>query len=443
MFENLTQKLENALSTLKGHGKITEINVAQTLKEVRRTLISADVSYKVAKSFTDKVLKNALGENVLSSIKPGQLLIKIIKDELTELMGGEMKSIDLKGKNSIFLISGLQGSGKTTFSAKLANYIKLKTNKKILLVACDIYRPAAIEQLKVLAKSIDVDVYSEDNSYDPVQISKNAKHFALENNYEYTIIDTAGRLSIDEKMMNEILNIKKIVNPNETLFVVDSMTGQDAVNTAKIFNDVLNFDGIILTKLDGDTRGGAALTIKSIVNKPIKFIGTGEKISGIELFYPNRMAERILGMGDVISLVEKAQAQFDENQARKLSKKIAKNNFDFNDFLDQIKKIKKMGNFKDLISMMPGFSSKVNNLDIDEDPFKKFEVIINSMTKNERSNPKIIDLSRRKRIAKGSGINTDEINQLLKKFEGMGKILKKIQMGGMNNMINMFKNKFK
>ena len=439
MFNTLTEKLNSAFHVLKGHGKITEINVAETLKEVRRALLDADVSFKIAKEFTQRVKEKSLGKNVLTDLRPGQLMVKIVKDELTELMGGEHEGVNLSENPSIILLSGLQGSGKTTFGGKLANYLKKKKGKNPLLVACDVYRPAAIDQLKLLGEQIKVDVYSEEGSKDPVSISKNSLKYAKENKKNIVIIDTAGRLAIDDVLMNEIGNIKDATNPGEILFVVDSMTGQDAVNTAKAFNDVLNFNGVVLTKLDGDTRGGAALTIKSVVNKPIKFIGNGEKLDAIDIFYPERMADRILGMGDVVSLVERAQDVYDEKKARELSKKIAKNKFGFDDFLNQINQIKKMGNLKDTVSMIPGMS-QMKDVDIDNDSFKHIEALIQSMTPKERSNPKIIDHNRKKRIAKGAGREIQEINALLKQFEQMSKMMKMVQSGGASKLMSMMQN---
>ena len=439
MFNNLTEKLNSAFHVLKGHGKITEINVAETLKEVRRALLDADVSFKIAKEFTQRVKEKSIGKNVLTDLRPGQLMVKIVKDELTELMGGEHEGINLSENPSIILLSGLQGSGKTTFGGKLANYLKKKKGKNPLLVACDVYRPAAIDQLKLLGSQINVDVYTEDDNKDPVVIAKNSLKFAKEHNKNLIIIDTAGRLAIDDVLMNEIGNIKNATKPSEILFVVDSMTGQDAVNTAKAFNDVLNFDGVVLTKLDGDTRGGAALTIKSVVNKPIKFIGNGEKLDALDIFYPERMADRILGMGDVVSLVERAQDVYDEKKARELSKKIAKNKFGFDDFLNQINQIKKMGNLKDTVSMIPGMS-QIKDVDIDNDSFKHIEALIQSMTPKERSNPKIIDHNRKKRIAKGAGRDVHEINALLKQFEQMSKMMKMVQSGGASKLMGMMQN---
>ena len=439
MFNNLTEKLNKAFHTLKGHGKITEINVAETLKEVRRALLDADVSYKIAKDFTKSVKEKAIGRNVLTDLRPGQLMIKIVKDELTQLMGSENVGINLSEIPSIILLAGLQGSGKTTFAGKLANYLKKKKGKNPLMVACDVYRPAAIDQLKVLGESIGIEVFSEDGNSDPIDIAKKSINHAKEKKNNIIIIDTAGRLAVDEKLMAEISNIKKSVNPSEILFVVDSMTGQDAVNTAKAFHDVLNFDGVVLTKLDGDTRGGAALTIKSVVSKPIKFVGIGEKLDALDVFYPERMADRILGMGDVVSLVEKAQEVYDEKEARELSKKISKNKFGFDDFLNQINQIKKMGNLKDTMNMIPGMS-QMKNVDIDNDSFKYIEAMIHSMTPNERSNPKIIDYSRKKRIAKGAGRDISEINALLKQFEQMSKMMKMVQSGGASKLMNMMQN---
>ncbi len=439
MFNNLSDKLDKAFHVLKGHGKITEINVAETLKEVRRALLDADVNFKIAKEFTNRVKEKALGQNVLTTLNPGQLLVKIVKDELTELMGGETVGINLGGSPTVILMSGLQGSGKTTFSGKLANYLKNKKSKQVLLVGCDVYRPAAINQLQVVGEQIGVEVYAEVGNQNPVEISENAIKHAKANSKNVVIIDTAGRLAVDDEMMTEISNIHKAVNPQETLFVVDSMTGQDAVNTAKAFNDILNFEGVILTKLDGDTRGGAALSIKSVVNKPIKFIGTGEKMEAIDVFYPDRMADRILGMGDVVSLVERAQEQYDEEEARKIQKKIAKNQFGFDDFLKQIQQIKKMGNMKDLVGMIPGVGKAMKDVDIDDDAFKGIEAIIHSMTPLERSKPTIINNSRKKRIAKGSGTSVQEINQLMKQFNQMSKMMKMMQGGGGKRMMQMMK----
>ena len=439
MFNTLTEKLNSAFHVLKGHGKITEINVAETLKEVRRALLDADVSFKIAKEFTQRVKEKSIGKNVLTDLRPGQLMVKIVKDELTQLMGGEHEGINLSDNPSIILLSGLQGSGKTTFGGKLANYLKKKKGKNPLLVACDVYRPAAIDQLKLLGNQINVDVYTEEGNKDPVNIAKNSLKFAKEKKKNLIIIDTAGRLAIDDVLMNEIGNIKNATSPSEILFVVDSMTGQDAVNTAKAFNDVLNFDGVVLTKLDGDTRGGAALTIKSVVNKPIKFIGNGEKLDALDIFYPERMADRILGMGDVVSLVERAQDVYDEKKARELSKKIAKNKFGFDDFLNQINQIKKMGNLKDTVSMIPGMS-QMKDVNIDNDSFKHIEALIQSMTPKERTNPKIIDHNRKKRIAKGAGRDVHEINALLKQFEQMSKMMKMVQSGGASKLMGMMQN---
>jgi signal recognition particle subunit SRP54 len=437
MFDNLSEKLDKALHVLKGHGQITEINVAETTKEVRRALLDADVNFKIAKEFTNRVKEKALGQNVLTTLQPGQLMVKIVKDELTQLMGNEAEDIDLTGNPSVILMSGLQGSGKTTFSGKLANYLKTKKSKNPLLVACDVYRPAAIDQLHVVGDQIGVPVYSDKENNDPVSLANAGIAHAKANGYNVVIIDTAGRLAVDERMMTEIADIRNATKPQEILFVVDAMTGQDAVNTAKAFNDVLNFDGVILTKLDGDTRGGAAISIKSVVDKPIKFIGTGEKMDAIDVFYPSRMADRILGMGDVISLVERAQEQFDEEEARKIQKKIAKNKFGFDDFLKQIQQIKKMGSMKDLMGMIPGAGKALKGMDIDDDAFKHVEAIIHSMTPDERSNPSKLDASRKKRIAKGSGRNIQEINQLLKQFDQMGKMMKMMQGGGGKKMMQM------
>jgi len=439
MFSNLSDKLDKAIHVLKGHGQITEINVAETLKEVRRALLDADVNYKIAKEFTARVKEKALGQDVLTTLNPGQLLVKIVKDELTELMGGETVGINLGGSPTVILMSGLQGSGKTTFSGKLANYLKTKKAKHVLLVGCDVYRPAAINQLRVVGEQIGVEVYAEEGNKNPVEISQNALKYAKANSKNVVIIDTAGRLAVDEILMTEISNIHKAVNPQETLFVVDAMTGQDAVNTAKAFNEVLNFEGVILTKLDGDTRGGAALSIKSVVDKPIKFIGTGEKMEAIDVFHPDRMAERILGMGDVVSLVERAQEQYDEEEARKIQKKIAKNQFGFDDFLKQIQQIKKMGNMKDLVGMIPGVGKAMKDIDIDDDAFKGIEAIIHSMTPTERSTPVTINASRKKRIAKGSGTSVQEVNQLMKQFDQMSKMMKMMQGGGGKKMMQMMK----
>lgn len=439
MFDNLSDKLDKAFHVLKGHGQITEVNVAETLKEVRRALVDADVNYKTAKDFTNTVKKKALGQDVLTSLKPGEMMVKLVKDELTDLMGGDAEGINLSGNPSVILMSGLQGSGKTTFSGKLANFLKNKKTKKPLLVACDVYRPAAIDQLHVVGDQIGIEVFSDKENKDPVDISEKAIAYAKQNGHNAVIIDTAGRLAVDEAMMTEISNIHSAIQPQETLFVVDAMTGQDAVNTAKAFNEVLNFDGVILTKLDGDTRGGAAISIKSVVNKPIKFIGTGEKMEAIDVFYPSRMADRILGMGDVVSLVERAQEQYDEEEARKLQKKIAKNQFGFDDFLNQIQQVKKMGNMKDLMGMIPGAGKMMKNMDIDDDAFKHIEAIIHSMTPEERQNPSVINASRKKRIGKGSGTSVTEVNQLLKQFNQMGKMMKMMQGGGGKKMMQMMK----
>lgn len=424
MFENLSEKLERSFKILKGQGKITEINVAETLKDVRRALLDADVNYKVAKSFTDTVKQKALGQNVINAIKPQELMVKIVHDELATLMGGETAQVNLSGNPTVILMSGLQGSGKTTFSGKLARKFKSEKGKRPLLVACDVYRPAAIEQLKVLASQIEVPVYTEEGNKNPVEIAKNAIAYAKQNHLDLVIVDTAGRLAVDEQMMDEIEAIKNAIKPQETLFVVDSMTGQDAVNTAKEFNDRLDFDGVVLTKLDGDTRGGAALSIRTVVTKPIKFVGTGEKLDALDLFHPSRMADRILGMGDIVSLVEKAQAQFDEKQALEIQRKLARNQFNFNDFLAQIQQIKKMGNLKDLASMIPGLGKAIKDVDIDDNAFKSIEAIISSMTAKERTNPEIINGSRRKRIAAGSGTSLREVNRLLTQFEQTRKMMK-------------------
>ena len=441
MFENLSEKLEKAFKVLKGQGSISEINVAQTMKEIRKALLSADVDFKTAKSFTENVKLKALGQKVLTAIDPGQLLTKIMKDELAALMGSEYSEISLSGSPTVILIAGLQGSGKTTFAGKLALHLKSKKNKRPLLVACDVYRPAAIDQIGVLAQQVAVDVYQDRESKNPVEIARNAIKHAKTNGHNVVIIDTAGRLAVDENMMTEIANIKSATNPNEILFVVDSMTGQDAVNTAKAFNDKLNFDGVVLTKLDGDTRGGAALTIRSVVDKPIKFIGTSEKMDGLDIFHPDRMASRILGMGDVISLVERAQQQFDEQEARKVQKKIAKNQFGFDDFLNQIQQIKKMGNMKDLVGMIPGMGKAMKDVDIDDNAFKGIEAIIHSMTKQERENPNLLNGSRKKRIAAGSGTSVVEVNQLISQFDQMGKMMKMMQGGGAKQMMQMMQKK--
>jgi signal recognition particle subunit SRP54 len=437
MFENLSDRLERSFKLLKGEGKITEINVAETLKDVRKALLDADVNYKIAKTFTDKVKDQAIGQNVLNSIKPGQLLVKIVHDELAQLMGGTAIDLNLKGNPTVILIAGLQGSGKTTFSGKLANHLKNKRGKQPLLVAGDVYRPAAIDQLKILGQQIGAEVYTEDGSKDPVKIAKDGIKYAKQKGYDLVIVDTAGRLAVDAQMMKEIAEVKKAIDPHEILFVVDAMTGQDAVNTAKEFNDTLDFDGVVLTKLDGDTRGGAALSIREVVNKPIKFVGTGEKLEALDVFHPERMADRILGMGDIVSLVEKAQEQFDAEEARKLQKKIAKNQFGFDDFLAQIQQIKKMGNLKDLASMIPGVGKALKNIDIDDDAFKGIEAIIHSMTPAERTEPSIINGSRRKRIADGSGTTIQEVNRLLKQFEETRKMMKMVSGGGGANMARM------
>lgn len=437
MFENLSDRLERSFKILKGEGKITEINVAETLKDVRRALLDADVNYKVAKSFTDTVKKKALGMNVLTAVKPSQLMVKIVHDELAELMGGEAAELRLNGRPSIVLMSGLQGSGKTTFSGKLANMLKQKQHKNPLLVACDVYRPAAIDQLMVVGEQVGVPVYSEPDNKNVVEIASNAIREAKAKSYDVVIVDTAGRLAVDEEMMTEIYNLKNAINPDETLFVVDSMTGQDAVNTAKEFNDRLDFDGVVLTKLDGDTRGGAALSIRTVVTKPIKFVGTGEKMEAIDVFHPSRMADRILGMGDIVSLVERAQEQFDEEEARRLQKKIQKNKFDFNDFLGQIEQIKKMGNLKDLAAMIPGVGKAIKDVDIDDNAFKGIEAIIKSMTPKERANPEILNQSRRMRIAKGSGTNIQDVNRLIKQFDQTRKMMKMVTGTNMAKMAGM------
>ena len=437
MFENLSDRLERSFKILKGEGKITEINVAETLKDVRKALLDADVNYKVAKQFTDTVKQKALGMNVLTAIKPSQLMVKIVHDELAELMGGKAVELKLEGRPAIVLMSGLQGSGKTTFSGKLANMLKTRQHKSPLLVACDVYRPAAIQQLHVVGESVGVPVYSEPDNKNVVEIANNAIREAKAKNYNVVIIDTAGRLAIDEEMMNEIATLKEAVRPDETLFVVDSMTGQDAVNTAKEFNDRLDFDGVVLTKLDGDTRGGAALSIRTVVTKPIKFVGTGEKMEAIDVFHPERMADRILGMGDVVSLVERAQMQFDEEEAKRLEKKIRKNKFDFDDFMAQIQQIKKMGNIKDLASMIPGVGKAIKDIDIDDNAFKGIEAIINSMTPKERQNPDIINQSRRLRIAQGSGTKIEEVNRLMKQFDQTRKMMKMVSGMGSSRMAQM------
>jgi signal recognition particle subunit SRP54 len=438
MFENLSDRLDRAFKILKGQGKITEINVAETLKDVRKALLDADVNFKIAKTFTDNVKQKALGMNVLTAIKPGEMMVKIVHDELTELMGGQSQDINVKGSPAVILIAGLQGSGKTTFSGKLASFLKTKRGKSVLLTACDVYRPAAIEQLKVLGSQIDVPVYTEEGNLDPVKIAREAINSAKLRGYNVVIIDTAGRLAIDQEMMNEISRIKDAVKPQEILFVVDSMTGQDAVNTAKEFNDRLDFDGVVLTKLDGDTRGGAALSIRSVVNKPIKFVSTGEKLEALDIFYPERMADRILGMGDIVSLVEKAQEQFDSEEARKLQKRIAKDQFNFDDFLNQIQQIKKMGNLKDLASMIPGVGKAIRDMDFDDDAFKSIEAIIRSMTPAERNDPSVLNGNRRKRIAEGSGTNIQEVNRLIKQFDETRKMMKMMTTG--KNMSRMMQN---
>ena len=441
MFDNLSERLERSFKILKGEGKINEINVAETLKDVRRALLDADVNYKVAKNFTDTVKEKALGQNVLTAVKPSQLMVKIVHDELTTLMGGDTAEIELKGRPAVILMSGLQGSGKTTFSGKLARMMKSKKNRKPLLVACDVYRPAAIEQLKVLGQQVEVPVYSELDSKDPVQIALNAIQEAKAKGYDLVIVDTAGRLAIDEQMMNEIEAIKKAINPDATLFVVDAMTGQDAVNTAREFNERLDFTGVVLTKLDGDTRGGAALSIRTVVNKPIMFVGTGEKLDAVDQFHPARMADRILGMGDIVSLVERAQEQYDEEEAKRLQKKIQKNQFDFNDFLTQIHQIKKMGNLKELASMIPGVGKAIKDIDIDDNAFKSIEAIIYSMTPEERTHPEILNGTRRTRIAKGSGTSIQEVNRLLKQFDQTRKMMKMVTGSKMAGMMQKMKKK--
>ncbi|MFY7668246.1 MAG: signal recognition particle protein [Crocinitomicaceae bacterium] len=435
MFENLTDKFERAFKVLKGQGQITEINVAETLKEVRRALLDADVNFNTAKNFTNTVKEKALGRDVLRSVSPGQLMVKICHEELVELMGGNESEINIKGNPAVILMSGLQGSGKTTFTGKLGNYLSKKKGKKVLLVACDVYRPAAIDQLHVLGEQLEIEVFSDRDDKDPVKIATNAINHARSKGFNVVIVDTAGRLAIDQQMMDEIARVKAAINPSETLFVVDSMTGQDAVNTAKAFNDKINFDGVVLTKLDGDTRGGAALSIKAIVNKPIKFVGTGEKMDALDVFYPSRMADRILGMGDVVSLVEKAQEQFDEEEARKLQKKIMKDQFDFNDFLAQLQQIKKMGNVKDLMGMIPGMGKAMKDVDVPDDAFKGVEAIILSMTPKERANPGLLNTSRKNRIALGSGTNIQEVNKLMKQFDDMRKMMK--LMSNPRNMMGM------
>ena len=440
MFDSLSSKLDKAFQVLKGHGKITEINVAETLKEFRRALLDADVNFKIAKDFTNKVKEKALGQDVLTTLNPGQLMIKIVKDELTALMGSEAVGINLSSKPSVILMSGLQGSGKTTLTGKLALHLKQKKNKRPMLVACDVYRPAAIDQLGIVAEQVEAPIYEDRDEKDPVKIALAGIVEAKKQQCDVVIVDTAGRLAVDEALMTEISNIHKAVNPDETLFVVDAMTGQDAVNTAKAFHDVLNFDGVVLTKLDGDTRGGAALSIKTVVNKPIKFIGTGEKMEALDVFYPERMADRILGMGDVVSLVERAQQQFDEEKARKINKKIAKNQFGFDDFLSQIQQVKKMGNMKDLMGMIPGMGKALKEVDIDDDAFKYIEAIIGSMTPKERSQPDLINMSRKKRIARGSGRDIAEVNQMIKQFHQMSKMMKMMQGGKGRQMMQMMQN---
>ena len=430
MFENLTDKLERSFKILKGEGRITEINVAETLKEIRRALIDADVNYKVAKNFTDQVKQKALGQDVLKAVKPGQMMTKIVRDELAQLMGGTATDIKLEGTPAVVLIAGLQGSGKTTFSGKLAQLVKSKKGRQVLLVAGDVYRPAAIDQLKILGQQVGVEVYTEEGNMNPVEIAQNAIQYARQKSYNVVIVDTAGRLAVDEAMMQEITAIKAAVNPSETLFVVDSMTGQDAVNTAKEFNDRLDFDGVVLTKLDGDTRGGAAISIRSVVDKPLKFISSGEKMDALQVFHPERMADRILGMGDVVSLVERAQEQFDEEQARRLKKKLVKNQFNFNDFIQQIQQVKKMGNLKDLASMIPGMGKMLKDVDIPDDAFKQVEAIIGSMTPEEREKPEIINARRRERIAKGSGTTMADVNRLMKQFEDTRKMMKMVAGAG-------------
>lgn len=427
MFDNLSERLERSFKILKGEGRITEINIAETVKDIRKALLEADVNYKTAKQFTDKVKEKALGQNVMTSVRPGQLMVKITHDELAELMGGETQEINLKGQPAIILMSGLQGSGKTTFASKLANYLQTKKNKRVMLVACDVYRPAAIEQLRVLGEQINAKVYLGENEPNPVKKAQAAIDEAKRFGYDVVIVDTAGRLAVDEQMMNEIAAIKQAINPSETLFVVDAMTGQDAVNTAKEFNDRLDFDGVVLTKLDGDARGGAALSIRSVVNKPIKFIGTGEKMEALDVFHPTRMADRILGMGDVVSLVERAQEQYDEAEARRISKKIAKNQFDFNDFIGQLQQIKKMGSMKELMGMIPGMDKALKGVEVSDDAFKPIEAIINSMTPAERANPALLNGSRKNRIAKGAGVNIVELNRFLKQFEQTSKMMRKMQ----------------
>ena len=438
MFEQFTKRLDAALKTLKGHGRITEINVAETMKEIRRALLDADVNFKIAKSFTQRVKDKAIGQKVLSDLHPGQLLIKIVQDELTDLLGGQKQDISVTGKPAVVLMSGLQGSGKTTCSAKLAKHLKEKQSKRVLLVACDIYRPAAIDQLKILGEQIEVAVFAAPENKNPVDIAKKALQHAKANQYNVVIVDTAGRLAVDEELMQEIDNIHKAVKPTETLFVVDAMMGQDAVNTAKAFHDLLQFDGVVLTKMDGDTRGGAALSIKSVVDKPIKFIGTGEKVDALDVFHPNRMADRILGMGDVVSLVERAQEQVDEEEAKRIEKKIANNQFGYDDFLSQLKQVQRMGSMKDLVGMIPGASKALNGAEIDEDAFKGVEALIHSMTPKERQQPKLLNYSRKKRIAKGAGLQMDDINKLVKQFEQMSKMMKMMRGGKSSKLMQMF-----
>ena len=438
MFEQFSKRLDAALKTLKGHGRITEINIAETMKEIRRALLDADVNFKIAKSFTQRVKDKAIGQKVLSALHPGQLLIKIVQDELTDLLGGQKQDISVTGKPAVVLMSGLQGSGKTTCSAKLAKYLKEKQSKRVLLVACDIYRPAAIDQLKILGEQIEVAVFAEPENKNPVDIAKKALQHAKANQYNVVIVDTAGRLAVDEALMQEIHNIHKAVNPSETLFVVDAMMGQDAVNTAKAFHDLLQFDGVVLTKMDGDTRGGAALSIKSVVDKPIKFIGTGEKVDALDVFHPNRMADRILGMGDVVSLVERAQEQVDEEEAKRIEKKIANNQFGYDDFLSQLKQVQRMGSMKDLVGMIPGASKALNGAEIDENAFKGVEALIQSMTPKERQQPKLLNYSRKKRIANGAGLQMDDINKLVKQFEQMSKMMKMMRGGKSSKLMQMF-----
>lgn len=438
MFEQFSKRLDAALKTLKGHGRITEINIAETMKEIRRALLDADVNFKIAKSFTQRVKDKAIGQKVLSDLHPGQLLIKIVQDELTDLLGGQKQDISVTGKPAVVLMSGLQGSGKTTCSAKLAKHLKEKQSKRVLLVACDIYRPAAIDQLKILGEQIEVAVFAEPENKNPVDIAEKALQHAKANQYNVVIVDTAGRLAVDEALMQEIDNIHKAVKPTETLFVVDAMMGQDAVNTAKAFHDLLQFDGVVLTKMDGDTRGGAALSIKSVVDKPIKFIGTGEKVDALDVFHPNRMADRILGMGDVVSLVERAQEQVDEEEAKRIEKKIANNQFGYDDFLSQLKQVQRMGSMKDLVGMIPGASKALNGAEIDEDPFKGVEALIHSMTPKERQQPKLLNYSRKKRIAKGAGLQMDDINKLVKQFEQMSKMMKMMRGGKSSKLMQMF-----